>query len=159
MDKKGLTLQVPKWYALRTCSKRENIVVKLLEMEGITCYLPRAEVRRVWSDRIKCVDFPLLPSMVLVKCPELRLRVAEAAKGVIELVRKDGDPVEVLPESIEALRDFEIQAEGNFLVDGRVLDDIMGKGWVKKGRKVMMVDERYSYLNIPELSLILCLKK
>jgi hypothetical protein len=97
--------------------------------------------------------------MVLVKCPELRLRVAESAKGVIELVRKDGDPVEVLPESIEALRNFEIQAEGNFLVDGRVLDDIMGKGWVKKGRKVMMVDERYSYLNIPELDLILCLKK
>jgi transcription antitermination factor NusG len=159
MDKKGLTLQVPKWYALRTYHRRENTVVKLLEMEGITCFLPRAVIKREWSDRIKCVDFPLLPSMVLVKCPELRLRVAESAKGVIELVRKDGDPVEVLPESIEALRNFEIQAEGNFLVDGRVLDVIMGKGWVKKGRKVMMVDERYSYLNIPELDLILCLKK
>lgn len=159
MDKKGLTLQVPKWYALRTCSKRENIVVKLLELEGITCYLPRAEVRRVWSDRIKRLEFPLLPSMVLVRCPELKLRVAESAKGVVEVVRRDGVPVEVLPESIEALRDFEVQAKGNFLVDGSVLDEIMGLGWTKKDRRVMMVDERYSYLHIPELSLILCLKK
>ncbi len=134
-------------------------MVKLLEMEGITCFLPRAVIKRVWSDRIKCVDYPLLPSLVLVKCPELRLRVAESAKGVIELVCRDGDPVEVLPESIEALKDFEIQAKGNFLVDVSELDDIMGKGWVKKGRRVMMVDERYSYLYIPELNMTLCLKK
>ncbi len=56
----------PRWYALYTRSRYEKRAYSLLMESGIEAYLPLVKTWRVWSDRKKQVDMPLLPSYVFV---------------------------------------------------------------------------------------------
>lgn len=159
MDKKGLNLQVPKWYALRTYPKRERIVGERLKIEGAEHLIPMSMIKRVWSDRVKALLTPLLESMVLVYCTEARLNYLLSTKGVICAVKNESGPVEIDSRSVEALVEFSRLADGAFLVDEETIDRVMVVKWEKRHRRVMMVDKGHFYLYIPELEVTLYIKK
>lgn len=159
MDKNGLNLQVAKWYALKCRYRGERAVLKRLEMEKAECYLPLARIKRVWSDRVKSLETPLLGQIVLVCCNETRLRYLLSTKGVTGVLESDGVPVEIGKESVEALREFAGCADGAFLVGVEVIDDIIRVKWERRPRQVMMVDDNHWYLYIPELETTLCIEK
>jgi hypothetical protein len=60
----------PKWYAIYTNPRAEKLVRdRLLEAE-VDVFLPLHKTFRIWSDRKKLVEVPLLTSYVFVKvCP------------------------------------------------------------------------------------------
>lgn len=159
MGKKELNLQVANWYALRTLPKSERMVGRRLEMECVDYYIPRAGIKRRWSDRVKRLDTPLLGNIVLVNCNRLRLGYLSSVKGVLGVVKSGEAPLVISPESVEALREFERVAEGSFLVDEGVIDRIMGLKWNKRGREVVKVDDEHYYLSIPELDVMVCIEK
>ena len=55
------------WYALYTRSRYEKKAKILLEESGVEAYLPLVKKWRVWSDRKKLVEMPLLPSYLFVR--------------------------------------------------------------------------------------------
>ena len=156
MGKKELNLQVADWYALRTLPKSERMVGRRLEMECVDYYIPRAGIKRRWSDRVKRLDTPLLGNIVLVNCNRLRLGYLSSIKGVLGVVKSGEAPLVISPESVEALREFERVADGSFLVGEGVIDSVMGLKWDKRGSEVVKVDEDHYYLFIPELDVTIC---
>ncbi len=55
------------WYALYTRSRHEKKTKLLLAESGVETYLPLVNTWRVWSDRKKLVEMPLLPSYLFVR--------------------------------------------------------------------------------------------
>src|ERR1035437_1763244 len=56
-----------KWYALYTRPRAEKLVFQRLVEEGIETFLPLQKTYRMWSDRKKLVEKPLLSSYIFVK--------------------------------------------------------------------------------------------
>lgn len=55
------------WYALYTRSRYEKKTRDLLQETGVEVYLPLVKTWRIWSDRKKLVEMPLLPSYLFVR--------------------------------------------------------------------------------------------
>ena len=58
------------WYVLYTKPRSEKKVEEELLSLGIHAYCPTRSEMRIWSDRKKRIEIPLLPSMVLVNIDE-----------------------------------------------------------------------------------------
>jgi len=59
--------QPERWYALKTRSRHEKVVVERLRERGFTTFLPLLHETRSWSDRKKVVELPLFAGYVFVK--------------------------------------------------------------------------------------------
>lgn len=94
------------WYAIHTRARHEKIVTTRLEQQGITTFLPTiTEVRR-WSDRRKCVEFPLFSCYAFVNLPwvpELRAKVVRT-DGVLGFVGFCGGAISVPEVEIQNIR-------------------------------------------------------
>ena len=55
------------WYVLHTKPRCEKKVEEQLLSFGINAYCPKRSEFKLWSDRKKKIDKPVLPSMILVK--------------------------------------------------------------------------------------------
>ncbi len=55
-----------KWYILRTQGQYEKKVAVYLNKLHIKHYLPLINKKRIWSDRIKFIDFPLFPGYIFI---------------------------------------------------------------------------------------------
>lgn len=97
----------PKWYALRTRSRSEKKVARLLREREVEAYCPVVPRERQWADRKKTVSFPMFPGYVFA-CFDLR-HVSEVFRvpGVATVVRTAGVPTPVRPEELEAVRRLE----------------------------------------------------
>ena len=58
------------WFVLHTRPRSELKVQKQLISMGIRAYCPTRSEIKIWSDRKKKIDVPVLPSMVLVNIEE-----------------------------------------------------------------------------------------
>ena len=61
------------WFVIHTKPRFEKKVEERLLSFGIEAYCPTRKEIRLWSDRKKKVDAPVLPSMVLVKLDEKKV--------------------------------------------------------------------------------------
>ena len=71
------------WYVLHTKPRHEKKVEKDLLDIGINAYCPTRTEYRVWSDRKKKIDKPVLSSMVLVRIGEKELNKVFYSKSVL----------------------------------------------------------------------------
>lgn len=136
MDKSKALLS-DKWYALYTVPRAEKQVEQRLKQAGVETYLPLHLSPRQWSDRVKLVEIPLLPSYVFVKTTEALLRSAIIpTQGVVRTVFYDGKPAIIREPEIAAIRLFLEQARAKkitYSFDEKVqiacgpLKDIAGK--------------------------------
>lgn len=94
------------WFILKTKSNFEKKVYQNLIDEGFTAYLPTYTTIKVWSDRKKKVELPLLPSYVFVNCEQNELISAAKTKGVAWIVRDLSKYAIVKEYEIENLRIF-----------------------------------------------------
>ena len=99
-------INLPRWYAIHTRSRHEKAVATRLEEQGITTFLPTiTEVRR-WSDRRKCVEFPLFSCYAFVNLPwkpELRAKIVRT-DGVLGFVGYCGGAIPIPEHEIQNLR-------------------------------------------------------
>ena len=94
------------WMAVYTFPRAEKKVSERLGEAGFEHYLPLKRVKRRWSDRVKWIDFPVIPSYVFVQCcPAERDRVLQT-DGVVQFVRNRGVPAVIRDEEMERMWKF-----------------------------------------------------
>lgn len=78
---------------------------RIPEELGLEAYLPLKNVRRRWSDRIKYVQVPLIPSYVFVKMREKDIHAVRNVQGVVGFITFPSSGIAPIPDhEIEALR-------------------------------------------------------
>ena len=70
------------WYVIYTKHRHEKKVEQDLISLGIQAYCPTRIKYRFWSDRVKKINVPVLPSMLLVRVEEKSLNSVFYSKGV-----------------------------------------------------------------------------
>lgn len=91
------------WYAIYTRSRFEKKVHHDLEKSNFQVFLPLIKEKKMWSDRMKTVSVPLLPSYVFVKLDRQSIPRLNYYPGIVRLVTFDRKPCEVREEEIRLL--------------------------------------------------------
>ena len=98
------TINEKKWYAVYTASRAEKKVKERFEEMGITCYLPLQTVTRIWSDRKKKVEIPIINGYIFVYIHLNEIKKIHNTLGVAFLLKEKGIPVAIPDEQIDILR-------------------------------------------------------
>ena len=98
-----LSANEPKWYAVYTRSRFEKKLYQDFQKAKIQAFLPMIKEKRKWSDRLKTILMPLLPSYIFVKVPQKSLQQIYYYPGVVRLVSFEGKPCEIKEEEITLL--------------------------------------------------------
>ena len=106
------------WYVLHTKPRHEKKVEKELLDIGINAYCPTRTEYRVWSDRKKKIEKPVLSSMVLVRIGEKELNKVFYSKSVLRYMFWLGK------RSI--VRDFEVKILKQNLSKNNIKDPKVG---------------------------------
>ena len=84
---------------------------------GIEAYCPTRKEIRIWSDRKKKVDVPVLPSMVLVRLEEKDVNDVFNINGVIRYMFWLGKRAIVRQQEIDVLKNY---LKGNSIIDQEI---------------------------------------
>lgn len=110
-----------RWYAIYSRSRYEKRAHQFLTENGIESYLPLVKRWRIWSDRKKQVDMPLLPSYLFVHTavenPNTYFSILNTP-GVVRFITFEGKAVAVPDWQIAALK--RLNSEG---IDMECLDE------------------------------------
>lgn len=101
-----LQVDAARWYAVRTRSRHEKIVVKQLQTQEVTTFLPLITQIHRWSDRRKMVQIPLFPGYTFVRVvpsAEQFLRVLRI-HGVSSFVGVRGEGTPIPDKQIDDIR-------------------------------------------------------
>jgi transcription antitermination factor NusG len=94
----------PKWYAVYTTPRSEKQVYKRLLEIGVETFLPLQRTYRMWSDRKKLVEKPLLSSYIFVKVIPVNFPKVYKILGVVKFVTFEGQPAFIPQNQIDNLR-------------------------------------------------------
>jgi transcriptional antiterminator RfaH len=120
-----------KWYALYTRPRAEKLVFSRLVEAGIETFLPLQKTYRVWSDRRKLVEKPLLSSYIFVKTKSRHFPEVYKTNGVVKFVSFEGQPVSIPQKQIDNLRllinsNAEIEVSSEKFVQGDNVEVVSG---------------------------------
>ena len=93
-----------KWYALYTRPRAEKLVYQRLVEAAIETFLPLQKTYRMWSDRKKLVEKPLLTSYIFVRTSKKNFPKVYRTNGVVKFVSFEGQPVSIPQNQIDNLR-------------------------------------------------------
>ena len=118
------------WYALRSKSRAEKKVAERLAERGMDVYLPLVTTLKVWSDRKKKVQTPLIPSFVFIKTDPVSLFENLNVSGVSGVLRFLGKPAIIRNQEIENLK---------ILINGGENVTVEENLSIKKGEEVEVI--------------------
>lgn len=98
---------------------------------GVEVFLPLHKTYRIWSDRKKLVDVPLLSSYVFVKVVPLEFPKVYKSAGVVRFVTFEGRPASIPENQIDNLRllinsDAEIEVTSDKFEPGDNVEVVRG---------------------------------
>ena len=91
------------WYVLYTKLRSEKKVEQELLSLGINAYCPTRSEIRLWSDRKKRIEIPLLPSMVLVNLSDEHINKVFESSLVVRYMFWLGERATVRQSEIDIL--------------------------------------------------------
>jgi transcription antitermination factor NusG len=120
-----------KWYALYTRPRAEKLVFQRLVEEKIETFLPLQKTYKMWSDRKKLVEKPLLASYIFVKTNNKCFPKVYKTNGVVKFVSFEGKPVSIPQNQIDNLRllinsDAEIEVSSDKFAPGDNVEVVSG---------------------------------
>ena len=120
-----------KWYALYTCPRAEKLVFQRLQETGVETFLPLQKTYRIWSDRKKLVEKPLISSYIFVKTTKKQFPKVYSIIGVVKFVSFEGQPVAIPQRQIDNLKllvnsDAEIEVSSEKFDKGDNVEVISG---------------------------------
>ena len=94
------------WYVLHTKPRSEKKVEEKLLSLGINAFCPTRSEIRLWKDRKKSIQVPLLPSMVLVNIDTKDINRVFESSGVTRYMFWLGKRAVVRQSEIDVLRKY-----------------------------------------------------
>jgi transcription antitermination factor NusG len=95
-----------KWYVLYTRPRCEKKVAERLTVLQLESYCAIISEKRLWSDRVKVVERPILPSYVFVKLEEKHQTKVRMVPGVVNFLYEQGQLATVRNTEMQALKNF-----------------------------------------------------
>jgi transcription antitermination factor NusG len=98
--------KAPSWYAIRTRSRHEKMVVRQLEGLQVEIFLPLLTQVHSWTDRRKVVELPLFPGYAFVRLvytSEQRMRVIRTP-GVVNFVGTSTEAIAIPDGQIDDIK-------------------------------------------------------
>jgi transcriptional antiterminator RfaH len=126
-----LKKSVSKWYAVYTHPRAEKQVYERLVEAQIETFLPMQKTYRVWSDRKKLVEKPLISSYIFVKTNNHNFPKVYKTQGVVKFVTFEGVPASIPQNQIDILRllinsNAEIEVSSDKFAQGDKVEVISG---------------------------------
>ncbi|MFA5819346.1 MAG: UpxY family transcription antiterminator [Bacteroidales bacterium] len=120
-----------KWYAVYTRPRAEKQVYERLVEAEIETFLPLHKVYRIWSDRKKLVEKPLISSYIFVKTNSHNFAKVYTILGVVKFVTFEGIPASIPQKQIDILRllinsDAEIEVSSENFAKGDNVEVVSG---------------------------------
>ena len=125
-----MQLKSNNWYVVKTNIRAEKTVNARLLKIGFETYLPLLQTMKIWSDRKKMVEQPLIPSTLFVYSTEETLKEIYKVQGVHTILKYLGKPAIVKENEIENLR---------ILLTEEVQKDIKEIEFIEKGSPIEVI--------------------
>jgi len=93
-----------KWFAVYTKYKREKVIQKDLERQGIHTYLPIQNLTRVYASKKKKVQIPLISCYIFVKITKSEYIPVLQTESVVNFVRIAKNLISIPEREIEIMR-------------------------------------------------------
>jgi transcription antitermination factor NusG len=129
-EAKPASIGLESWYAIYTKSRFEKKIFHSLRSKGFHVFLPLVKEKRMWSDRIKTVEVPLLPSYVFVRTAREKFAQIYPYPGFVRFVSFQGKPCEIREEEIALLEQI---VEHGFHVQQSPLCDLGDRVRITRG--------------------------
>jgi transcription antitermination factor NusG len=146
----------PRWFAVYTRYKREKLVNKRLQEQGIQAYLPIQQVTRRYLRKVKHLQLPLISCYVFTKITKKDYRPVLEDPDVVRFVRTAKDLLSIPEAEIDVLRrvvgeqiEVEVEPAGY-----QVGDDVEIIGGQLTGMKGTLVEKDGQKLFVVELETI-----
>jgi len=161
-----MTLEKPnyQWYALYTRANGERKLLECLQEKNIECYLPMKKVLKVWSDRKKWVEFPLLSGYCFVNITRREYDRVLRCANVVCYVTFEGKAA-VIPEiQIDALRrvskqfDFYLSVSHENFEPGQKVEVIAGPMIGARGELVKASGKHKFIIRLDELKSVVAIE-
>tara|TARA_Y100000739_G_C20160014_1_gene262844 strand:+ start:26 stop:487 length:462 start_codon:yes stop_codon:yes gene_type:complete len=94
------------WYVLHTKPRSEKKAEEQLLSLGINAYCPTRTELKVWSDRKKKIDMPVLPSMILVNIEEKDINKVFESTAVVRYMFWLGKRAKVRQFEVDILKKY-----------------------------------------------------
>jgi transcriptional antiterminator RfaH len=158
-----LNKEEDKWYALYTRPRAEKQVYQRLIDTGIETFLPLQKTYRMWSDRKKLVEKPLLSSYLFVKTRSKQFPLVYKTQGVVKFVTFEGRPASIPQNQIDNLRllinsDEEIEVTGEQFAKGDNVEVMNGSLVGLTGELIRIGSKKRVVVRIDELKHNILLK-
>jgi len=152
-----------KWYALYTRPRAEKLVYQRLTEAGVETFLPLMKTYRMWSDRRKLVERPLLSSYIFVKTKSKYYPVVYKINGVVKFVTFEGHPASIPQKQIDNLRllinsDEDIEVTGEQFAKGDNVEVINGSLVGLTGELIKIGSQKRVVVRIDKLDQNILLK-
>jgi transcriptional antiterminator RfaH len=152
-----------KWYALYTRPRAEKLVYQRLTEAGVETFLPLQKTYRMWSDRRKLVERPLLSSYIFVKTKSKYYPVVYKINGVVKFVTFEGHPASIPQKQIDNLRllinsDEDIEVTGEQFAKGDNVEVINGSLIGLTGELIKIGSQKRVVVRIDKLDQNIVLK-
>ncbi len=145
-------MEGPQWYAVRTRSRHEKMVVQQLDRVGLESFLPVITEVHKWSDRNRQIEVPLFSGYCFVRVAyhsENRVRVLQT-NGVVNFVGVQNSGIPIPDSQIEDIKTLVARKvpfrEHHFLsvgqrvrIRGGALDGVEGILEAQKGDRTLVI--------------------
>jgi transcription antitermination factor NusG len=105
------------WSVLRTWTKHESVVEKVLTARKIECYLPKQTQVRQWSDRKKTLVLPLFPGYLFIKVRPEQFQDLRDVPGSCGLVWASNRPAPIRESVVLDIRRL-VEAQAQLTIMG-----------------------------------------
>jgi len=102
------------WYVIHTKPKGEKKAEEQLLSLGINAYCPARDEIRIWSDRKKRIQVPVLPSMVLVNIEDKDINKVFESSSVVRYMFWLGKRAVVRQSEVDLLKKY-LKGDYNFI--------------------------------------------
>ena len=152
-----------KWYAIYTHPRAEKQVYQRLLEEGVETFLPLQKTYRIWSDRKKLIEKPLIPSYLFVKIRTKNFHHVYKIQGVVKFISFEGKPVSIPNKQIDILRllvnsDAKIEVSAENFAKGDNVEVISGSLVGLTGELIKIGNQNRVVIRIDRLDQNLILK-
>ncbi len=137
----------PRWFAVRTRSKSEKFVQRILSKKGIHAYLPIQKLMRRYTRSTRLVEKPLINSYVFVKIVKAEYVPVLETENVAGFVKFSKNLLAIPEAEIEILRritledGLDVEVLPAQFAEGEMVEIMLGNLAGMKGRMVKQADK------------------